>query len=70
MGLLIKRAFTPHELPLLVEVVFSSKGERDVIRCLGEDDAQTFIDVIDEARFTLPCHRDTPLTDLDIHTFR
>ena len=27
-----------------------------------------FIDVIDEARFTLPYHRDAPLTDLDIHT--
>jgi len=52
-GRLIRRAFTPRELPVLIEGIFSNKDERDTIRCLLKDDAQAFVDVIDEARSTL-----------------
>lgn len=45
---MITRAFTPNELPSLIEVVFSSKDVNDTIRCLCANDAQTFIDMIDE----------------------
>jgi len=48
-GGLIRRAFTPHELPSLIEAIFSSKEVDNTIRCLRGDHAQTFIDVIDEA---------------------
>ena len=44
---LIKRAFALHELPSLVETVFLS-ADTDTIRCLSVDDAQAFIDAIDE----------------------
>ena len=53
---LIGRAFALHELPSLVEAIFSSKDEADAIRCLPGDGAQTFIDVIDEACSTLTYH--------------
>jgi hypothetical protein len=46
---LIRRWFSPHELPSLVEAIFSSNGAGDTIRSLVGDDAQTFVDVIDEA---------------------
>jgi len=49
-GRLIKRAFTPHELPSLIEATLSSEDEGDAIRRLLGDDAQAFIDVIDEVR--------------------
>lgn len=48
-GRLIRRAFTPHELPSLVEAIFLNEDEGDTIRSLLGDDAQAFIDVIDEA---------------------
>jgi hypothetical protein len=48
-GRLIRRAFASHELPSLIETIFSSKDESDAIHCLLGDDAQAFIDVIDEA---------------------
>ena len=68
-GLLIRRAFDPYELPPLVEAVFSSKGEREIVRSLSGDNAQTFVDVIDEARSTFGRHRDTRLIDVGIYTF-
>jgi len=49
---LIIRAFALHELPSLVEAVFSSTNANDAIRRLCVDDAQT-VDVMDEVRFTL-----------------
>jgi hypothetical protein len=51
---LIRHAFAPHELPSLVEAIFSSKDESGIVRCLNGDDAQIFIDVIDEVRSALP----------------
>ena len=51
-GRLIRRGFAPHELPSLVEEIFSSKDAGDAVRSLIGDDVQTFIDVIDEARRT------------------
>ena len=50
---LIGRAFAPHELPTLIEVVSSNKDEGDTVRCLLRDDAQTLVDVIDEVRTVL-----------------
>jgi len=49
---LIGRAFSPDELPSLIEAIFSSKEEHDMIHGLLGADAQTFIDIIDEARPT------------------
>jgi hypothetical protein len=49
-GRLITRAFALHELPSLVEATFSSNDAGDTIRSLVGEDAQTFVDVIDEAR--------------------
>ena len=67
--LLIRRAFDPYELPLLVEAAFSSKDGPDIIRCLSGDDIQTFVDVIDEARSTFTYLRDIQLVDTDTHIF-
>jgi len=52
-GRLIRRAFTLQELPALIKTIFSNKDERDAIRCLHRDDAQAFVDVIDEVGFTV-----------------
>ena len=54
---LIIRAFAPHELPSLAEAIFSSKDEANIIRGLRRDDAQTFVDVLDEVCSTLTRHR-------------
>jgi hypothetical protein len=53
---LVRRAFAPRELPSLIEAVFSNKDEVDATRSLLGDDAQAFIDVIDDAleRLDLP----------------
>ena len=59
---LIKHSFSPEELPSLIEVLFSSKDEADEIRRLCGDDAQTFIDMIDEVCPPPPCHA-TPLIE-------
>ena len=52
---LIERVFEPYELPSLIEAVFSSKDERDAIDGLLRDDAQNFVDVINDARHTFSC---------------
>ena len=49
---LVGRVFAPRELPSLIEAAFLSKDECDTIRGLLGADAQSFIDVIDEARST------------------
>ena len=46
---MIRRAFDPDELPSLLETIFSSDDEVETIRCLLGDDAQAFVDVMDEA---------------------
>lgn len=58
---LIDRAFSPDELSSLIEAVFSSADEGNKIRLLHGDDAQTFIDVIYEARSPPTRHRDIQL---------
>jgi hypothetical protein len=63
---LIRRAFAPHELPPLVEAIFSSKDESGIARCLHGDDAQIFIDVIDEVRPVLPLHHGSQSVEIDI----
>ena len=49
--------FTLDELPSLVEAIFSSKDEGDVVHRLAGDDVQTFIDVMHEARLTFARNR-------------
>ena len=56
---LVRRAFAPHELPSLIDVIFSSEAESDTIRRLLGDDAQAFVDVMDEVR-SIPAHRCEP----------
>ena len=59
-GRLVRRAFAPHELPSLIEVIFSSQDESDTIRRLLGDDMQAFVDVMDEAR-PAPAHYREPV---------
>lgn len=49
---LISRTFSPHELPPLIEAIFSSEDEDKTIRSLPVGDAQTLINTMDEARST------------------
>ena len=63
-------AFALHELPSLIEVIFSSKDEGDTICRLLGDDAQAFVDVIDEARSTSAYHHEPVLVGANTHTFR
>ena len=66
----MKRKFSPSELPFLIETAFSSTDEGRMIRCLCGDDAQTFIDVIDEARYLLARHLEIGSTVIDNDTPR
>ena len=52
---LIRFASAPHERIPLIEAILSSQDEEEVIRGLPLQDAQVFIDAINEARF--PSHR-------------
>lgn len=54
---LIERAFAPEELRSLIEVVLSSGDEGDLVRRLRGDDAQNFINMIDEVRSPFACRR-------------
>ena len=47
--LLIRREFVPDQLPSLIETVLTCEDVDDIIRRLPKDDAQTFVDVMDEA---------------------
>ena len=69
-GFLIRRAFGPAELPFLIDAIFSSRDESDIIRRIRSgDDAQTFVDVIDEARSVLARHFQTQPINVDAYTF-
>ena len=52
---LIQRVFSLSDRSSLIESVFSTKDGSNMVRDLGEDDAQSFIDVIDEVPSTLAC---------------
>ena len=56
-GRLIRRAFLPHELPFLIEVILSNKDKVKTIHRLPVDDAQMLIDVMYEARSPFNRHR-------------
>ena len=49
---LISRTVPQHELLSVIETIFSNVKAADTVKCLEESDAQTFIDIVDEA-----CHR-------------
>ena len=57
---LINHTFSPRKTISLIEVIFTSKAEINIIRDLRGDDAQTFIDVVHGVRFhflyILPMH--------------
>ena len=55
MERLIGRAFASHELPSLIETIFSDEDKGDTVNCLHGDDVQTFIDVVDEVRTFCTC---------------
>ena len=61
--------FALHELPSLVEVIFSSRDEGDTIRRLLGDDEQAFVDVVDEACRTSAHCRGPVLIKTDIDIF-
>ena len=56
---LIRRAFTLYEFPSLIEAISSGEDKSDTADHLRGDDAQTLIDVIDEARSPFASHCDT-----------
>jgi len=58
-GRLVRREFAPHELPSLIEAILSNNDDGEMIRCLPGDDAQSFVDVIDEARSTFTRYHET-----------
>ena len=47
---LISRAFSPHELPSLIEEIFTRKDEVRTIGSFARDEAQSFIDIVHEVR--------------------
>ena len=47
---LVSRDVPQDELPSVIEAVISNAKAADIVKCLQESDAQTFIDVMDEAR--------------------
>ena len=53
---LIRREFLSDELPSLIEEILPYKDVDDMIRRLPKDNAQTFIDVMDEARYSSTHH--------------
>ena len=58
-GRLVRREFTPHELPSLIEAILSSNDDGEMIHCLPGDEPQSFVDVIYEARSTFTRYRET-----------
>ena len=65
-GRLIRREFVSDELPSLIKDIFTSNDVDDRIIRLPKDDAQAFVNVIDQARraylfivTNLPCGTDT-----------
>lgn len=63
---LVARTFAPHELPSLIEAILSSKEGGGTIGRLRGDDAQTFVDVIDEARSTFVHRHESRLIEVDV----
>ena len=53
---LIRLAYAPLERIPLIEAILSSQDEEEVIRALPLQDAQIFVDAINEARFHFPRH--------------
>ena len=46
----IGRTAPQHELPSVIEAIFSNVKTADIVECLQESDVQTFIDLLDEVR--------------------
>ena len=63
---LVGRAFALHELPSLIEAIFSNKDGGNTVNLLQGDDAQTFVNVIDEVRSLL---REIWMIKVDVNKF-
>ena len=50
----MRHEFVSDELPSLIEDIFTSNDVDDRINRLPKDDAQTFVDVVDQARRAYP----------------
>lgn len=48
---MISHAVPQGELPSLIEAIFSDEETINMVECLQGNDAQAFIDVIDEVRY-------------------
>ena len=53
---LVRNAFSPSELPALIDAILLNKEEGQRIRLLSVDDAQVFIDAVDKVHFTFARH--------------
>jgi len=49
---LVDRSLTADKRVSLIKIVLSDRNETDVIKCLQRDDAQSFIDVVDEVLYS------------------
>ena len=49
---LVDRSLTADKRASLIKIVLSDRSETDVIKCLQKDDAQSFIDVVDEVLYS------------------
>ena len=61
--------FAQSELSPLIEVIFSGKDGSDMVRSLRGDDAQTFIDVMNEVPFCTLSSSQTMIDRFGIGTF-
>ena len=53
----------------MIEVIFSSQDEGDTTRRLLGEDAQVFVDMIDEVRSTSPHHHEYVFIETDVDMF-
>ena len=49
---MVDRSLTADKRVSLIKIVLSDRNETDVIKCLQRDDAQSFIDVVDEVLYS------------------
>ena len=67
--LITRGSIAPYVLPPLIEAIFSSKDESDMVHCLHGDDAQTFVDKMDEACSILITRHETWLIEINAGMF-
>ena len=63
---MINHAFTTHERIYLITRIFSDRDQVDMVRNLSGDDAQNFIDMMDEVSLHTISHLEDRPTDFDL----